>query len=206
MAYREEGAGSYVGTYYNFYPCACAGVVGRTGWIPLESLEDRKSLKLFLLVAVCMNFLGMLLTFTGEGRRMQEDHFRIAREETGGYDQKYLLSVEGEEESRTVTVHVPEKENSETEEQPSSFSEETPSRDRQQEIWNMLDQYNRQKEDPDYYYLPEEWEGKKLNWERPKDHTGELLAFLGLIAAFAVLLKSTKEKQEAEMKRAKSSF
>ena len=74
-------------------------LVGRTGWIPLEPLEDRKSLKLFLLVAVCMNFLGMLLTFTGEGRRMQEDHFRIAREETGGYDQKYLLSVEGEEES-----------------------------------------------------------------------------------------------------------
>lgn len=177
-------------------------LVGRTGWIPLEPLEDRKSLKLFLLVAVCMNFLGMLLTFTGEGRRMQEDHFRIAREETGGYDQKYLLSVEGEEESRAVTVHVPEKENCETEEQPSSFSEETPSRDRQQEIWNMLDQYNRQKEDPDYYYLPEEWEGKKLNWERPKDHTGELLAFLGLTAAFAVLLKSTKEKQEAEMKRA----
>ena len=71
---------------------------------------------------------------------MQEDRFRIAREETGGYDQKYLLSVEGEEESRAVTVHVPEKENCETEEQPSSFSEETPSRDRQQEIWNMLDQ------------------------------------------------------------------
>ena len=63
-------------------------LVGRTGWIPLEPLEDRKSLKLFLLVAVCMNFLGMLLTFTGEGGRMQEDHFRIAREETGGYDQK----------------------------------------------------------------------------------------------------------------------
>ena len=29
MAYREEGAGSYVGTYYNFYPCACAGAGGK---------------------------------------------------------------------------------------------------------------------------------------------------------------------------------
>ena len=29
MAYREEGAGSYVGTYYNFYPCAWAGAGGK---------------------------------------------------------------------------------------------------------------------------------------------------------------------------------
>lgn len=173
--------------------------VGRTGWILPEPLTDQKSVRLFILVAVCMNLLGMLLTFTGKGKEAEESSFRIAREEAGAYDQEYLLSVEGDEKSRAVTVHIPEKE---TEEQHSPMEEEGPIQSRQQEIWNMLDQYNSEKEDPDYYYLPKEWEGKKLSWKRPKDHTGELLASLGLVAAFAVLLKSTKEKQEKEMKRA----
>ena len=66
----------------------------------------------------------------------------------------------------------------------------------------MLDQYNQQKQDPDYYYLPQS--GRDIGWNGnvQKNITGELLASLGLFAAFVVLLKSTREKQEEEARRA----
>lgn len=168
-------------------------LISKAGWIHLDALGDKKGVRLFLAVAVCGNFLGMAVTMTGEGGTVQPDTYRIPREETGSYEKEYLISVDGEE-SEALKIQVPEKE---TEEQEETVSEkESPESIRQKEFQEMLDQYNQQKQDPDYYYLPSEWKGHRLEWERPKEHTGELLASLGLFAAFVVLLKSTREKQE----------
>ena len=174
-------------------------LISKAGWIHLDALGDKKGVRLFLAVAVCGNFLGMAVTMTGEGGTVQPDTYRIPREETGSYEKEYLISVDGEE-SEALKIQVPEKE---TEEQEETVSEkESPESIRQKEFQEMLDQYNQQKQDPDYYYLPSEWTGHRLEWERPKEHTGELLASLGLFAAFVVLLKSTREKQEEEARRA----
>lgn len=174
-------------------------LISKAGWIHLDALGDKKGVRLFLAVAVCGNFLGMAVTMTGEGGTVQPDTYRIPREETGSYEKEYLISVDGEE-SEALKIQVPEKE---TEEQEETVSEkESPESIRQKEFQEMLDQYNQQKQDPDYYYLPSEWKGHRLEWERPKEHTGELLASLGLFAAFVVLLKSTREKQEEEARRA----
>ena len=174
-------------------------LISKAGWIHLDALGDKKGVRLFLTVAVCGNFLGMAVTMTGEGGTVQPDTYRIPREETGSYEKEYLISVDGEE-SEALKIQVPEKE---TEEQEETVSEkESPESIRQKEFQEMLDQYNQQKQDPDYYYLPSEWKGHRLEWERPKEHTGELLASLGLFAAFVVLLKSTREKQEEEARRA----
>lgn len=174
-------------------------LISKAGWIHLDALGDKKGVRLFLTVAVCGNFLGMAVTMTGEGGTVQPDTYRIPREETGSYEKEYLISVDGEE-SEALKIQVPEKE---TEEQEETVSEkESPESIRQKEFQEMLDQYNQQKQDPDYYYLPSEWKGHRLEWERPKEHTGELLASMGLFAAFVVLLKSTREKQEEEARRA----
>ena len=57
------------------------------------------------------------------------------------------------------------------------------------------------KEDPDYYYLPEEWNGQKLEWQKPGDNTGTLIAALSFFAAFVLMLKKAREEQEALAKR-----
>lgn len=172
----------------------------RMGWICLEPLRDKKGVGLFLAVAVCMNFLGMVLTITDGNGAVDPEKYRIPREETGTYEEEYLVSVDGKE-KEAVKVQIPEKETEDTTQQEPA-SEESPEETKQQEFREMMEQYNQKKQDPDYYYLPSEWGGRKLFWERPKEHTGELLASLGLFAAFAVLLKNTREKQEAEVRRA----
>lgn len=174
-------------------------LVSKAGWIHLDALGDKKGVRLFLAVAVCGNFLGIAMTMTGEGGTAQSDAYRIPREETGAYEKEYLISVDGEE-SESFKIQVPEKETEEPEE--TVPEKESPESRRQKELQEMLDQYNQEKQDPDYYYLPSEWKGHQLEWERPKEHTGELLASLGLFAAFVVLLKSTREKQEEEARRA----
>lgn len=39
-------------------------LVWKAGWIRLDGIADRQSMRLFLLVAVCGNLLGMALTMT----------------------------------------------------------------------------------------------------------------------------------------------
>ena len=146
---------------------------------------------MFLAVAVCGNFLGMAVTMTGEGGTVQPDTYRIPREETGSYEKEYLISVDGEE-SEALKIQVPEKE---TEEQEETVSEkESPESIRQKEFQEMLDQYNQQKQDPDYYYLPSEWKGHRLEWERPKEHTGELLDIPGTVCCLCGSAEKHKGK------------
>ena len=178
-------------------------VLDKAGWIRLEALGDRKSIRMFFLVAVCGNLLGMAVTAgSGSGTVYPEGH-KIPKEETGLYEQEYRVTVDGEE-TETVQVQVPEKETEEEMDVSGTAGQEEaldPEAERKQELAAMLEEYNQEKQDPDYYYLPSEWDGKHLEWERPGDSSGTLLAAMGLLAAFAVLVRKAKEQQAAEAKR-----
>ena len=88
-------------------------------------------------------------------------------------EEKFKVSVDGEE-AGSLYVQVPEKETEGSEEEPETeLSEE---QQREKELQDMIVQYNQKKNDPQYYYLPDEWKGKHLEWEQPKDKTGNLLS------------------------------
>lgn len=184
-----------------------AGIVllDKLGWIRLEAAGDRRSVRMFLLVAVCGNLLGMAVTAgSGSGTVYREGH-KIPREEAGLYEEEYRLTVDGED-TGTVQVQIPEKETQEDEDSGSAADagQEDPlgaKERKRQELTAMLEEYNQEKQDPDYYYLPSEWDGKRLEWESPGDTSGALLAAMGLLAAFAVLVRKAKERQEAEANR-----
>ena len=122
----------------------------------------------------------------------------MEKEETGAYEEKFKVSVDGEE-AGSLYVQVPEKETEGSEEEPETeLSEE---QQREKELQDMIVQYNQKKNDPQYYYLPDEWNGKHLEWEQPKDKTGNLLSALGLAAAAAAVIAKKREEQNARDRR-----
>ena len=96
---------------------------------------------------------------------------------------------------------MPEKESEESPASEETVKEETPEESRKKELREAIEKYNEEKEDPDYYYLPEEWNGQKIECQKPGDNTGTLIAALSFFAAFVLLLKKAREEQEALAKR-----
>ena len=170
----------------------------RAGWIQAEPLGGRYSLRLFLAVAAGGNILGMAFTMTGGSPAVYDDGLRIEKGSGGIHEEEFQVAASGEE-METVRIQVPEKE-TEEEEAPAE-TEEAEEESRERRIREMVEEYNSQKQDPDYYYLPARWEGETFTWRRPGDPSGALLASMGLFAAFVVLMKKSREAQEREMKR-----
>ena len=170
----------------------------RAGWIQAEPLGGRYSLRLFLAVAAGGNILGMAFTMTGGSPAVYDDGLRIEKGSGGIHEEEFQVAASGEE-METVRIQVPEKETGE-EEAPAE-TEEAEEESRERRIREMVEEYNSQKQDPDYYYLPARWEGETFTWRRPGDPSGALLASMGLFAAFVVLMKKSREAQEREMKR-----
>lgn len=170
----------------------------RAGWIQAEPLGGRRSLRLFLAVAAGGNILGMAFTMTGGSPAVYDDGLRIEKGSGGIHEEEFQVAASGEE-METVRIQVPEKE-TEEEEAPAE-TEEAEEESRERRIREMVEEYNSQKRDPDYYYLPARWEGETFTWRRPGDPSGALLASMGLFAAFVVLMKKSREAQEREMKR-----
>ena len=134
-------------------------LVGKAGWIRLDGIADRQSMRLFLLVAVCGNLLGMALTMTdGKDVVYQEGH-RMEKNLDGAYTEELEVSVDGRKPQK-FDVEIPEKETEETEVEPEQEVNET--EQRQKELREIIEEYNQQKQDPDYYYLPDQWDGQKL--------------------------------------------
>ena len=92
------------------------------------------------------------------------------KEETGAYEEKFIVSVDGKK-AGSLYVQVPEKETEKSGEEPETEKELSEEQQREKELQDMIVQYNQKKNDPRYYYLPEEWNGKHLEWEQPKDTT-----------------------------------
>ncbi len=171
----------------------------KIGLLHLNVLEDCKGRRLFLTVALAGNLLGFLVTFTSEGGTVYSNGHRLERTQDGDYQEKFLVSVDGEH-TGSMYVEVPGKENGEEQEINNGriLSEEE---ERERTLREAIAAYNEKKNDPDYYYLPKEWEGKHLEWEIPKDRSGTMLAGLSLFAALAILMRRVQEEQEARRKR-----
>lgn len=125
-------------------------LAGKMGRLPPEEK------KLFIRIALTGNIIGMLLTFQSGGDKVYSSGYRMEKEETGAYEEKFKVSVDGEE-AGSLYVQVPEKETEGSEEEPETeLSEE---QQREKELQDMIVQYNQKKNDPQYYYLPDEWNG-----------------------------------------------
>lgn len=174
-------------------------MVWKAGWLRLEGLADRESIRLFAAVALGANLLGMMLTLSDGRTVIYPEGYKMQKSSDGAYTEELQVSVDGED-VENFTVQVPEKE---TEEDSEAESEQTVSLEelRQKELKELIEQYNQQKADPDYYYLPDEWDGQFLQWQKPGENTGTLLASLGLFAAVILMLKKAREQQEQQMKR-----
>ena len=170
----------------------------KLGWIPMDGLGGEKGARLFLLVAITGNLLGMALTVRNNGQKT--DEYRLEKETTGAYEEEFLVSIDGKE-AVTVQIHVPEKESEEPEKEPLPAEMPDEEEEERRTFLEAVESRNEEMNDPDYYYLPEEWEGKKLEWKRPQDNSGALLSFLFLTAAFAVIVLKGREQQNERQKR-----
>ena len=163
-------------------------LVWKAGWLRLDGIADKESLRLFLIVAVCGNLAGMAMTLTNGDSEIYQKGHRIEKSEDGAYTEELQVSV-GDGKPEKVAVQIPEKETEEMEEENAQVKQ-SPEEMRQKELKEVIEQYNREKQDPDYYYLPDSWDGQTLKWQKPGESTGTLLAALALFAA-VVLMKFT---------------
>ena len=74
---------------------------------------------------------------------------------------------------------------------------------KEEKLWSdlalALKQKNEGKEQDDYYYLPESVQGKRIKWNEKKSNLAVQFAFLGMIAAVALLFRQKEqEKKERE--------
>ena len=134
-------------------------LVWKAGWLRLDGIADKESLRLFLIVAVCGNLAGMAMTLTNGDSEIYQKGHRIEKSEDGAYTEELQVSV-GDGKPEKVAVQIPEKETEETEAENAQVKQ-SPEEMRQKELKEVIEQYNREKQDPDYYYLPDSWDVKK---------------------------------------------
>lgn len=170
----------------------------KKGWIPTRGLETAQGRRLFVLVALAGNIVGMALTLKNGGGQTYQEGYQMKKEEGVSYEEKFEVSVDGES-AGSVYIQVPEKESEEEELQQDVMEEEEVSES--QKLQEAVAAYNEEKNDPDYYYLPGEWEGSALVWGTERDTTGAMLSALFLAAGVGVLISKARESQAAIQKR-----
>ena len=81
-------------------------LAGKMGRLPPEAGNPEEK-KLFIRIALTGNIIGMLLTFQSGGDKVYSSGYRMEKEETGAYEEKFKVSVDGEE-AGSLYVQVPE--------------------------------------------------------------------------------------------------
>lgn len=76
----------------------------------------KDGIRLFAVVAIAGNLLGMILTLQNGGQ-VYPQGYRLEKEDTGSYEKEFMVSVDGEE-PVSMYIQVPEKELEEQEEEP----------------------------------------------------------------------------------------
>lgn len=173
----------------------------KTGQLKKQEGLQEKSIRMFLLVAAAGNALGLFMTVREE-MDPQKEYSMLVREESGMHEEELAIISEGEKPA-TVRIQVPGKEkpvSSETDSSQDDFLISEKAK-REREIGDEVALYNREKSDPDYYYLPGEISGKACTWTRPRDKSGILLAGLFLAGGLAVMILSGREAQKKELMR-----
>ena len=171
----------------------------KAGWFSSEKGEKNRSLSLFLAVALAGNLLGMALTVQNGGSQIYVEGTGLKKEEDQTYEEKFVVSVDGEK-AGSMYVQIPEKELEEEREE-TQDQDIAPEQQQKKELEEAIANYNLEKNDPDYYYLPARWKGKQLEWEKPGSNTGNLLSFLFLITGTVLFLVKRREGQAALVKR-----
>ena len=88
-----------------------AVLAGKLGRLPPWA-ENTEGQKLFILVALAGNIVGMLLTLQSGGGTVYSSGYRMEKEETGAYEEKFIVSVDGKESGslyRRKKRKIPEK-------------------------------------------------------------------------------------------------
>lgn len=168
----------------------------RRGWIVGEGRFGKKDCLLYLGVALIGNLLGMWLTIRDGGEEIYPDGVRLEKEDAGAREEKFYVTV-AEGEADPVYVQIPQKAGAEKD--PEEEKEDVSQEETQKELLAVIEEYNQEKDDPDYYYLPAELDGKKLQWIRSGDTSGTFLA--GLCFAAAVLLLGEQSRMEQQKLR-----
>ena len=171
----------------------------KKGWIPSDGIGGKKGIQLFAAVAIAGNIIGMLLTAGSGNGQVYSQGYRLEKEDTGSYEKEFLVSVDGKE-AESVYVQIPEKEQEEVIEQKESRPL-TEQEKIQRSIQEEISRYNEEKNDPDYYYLPDELSGQQLLWQKPDDHSGVFLAGIFFLTALVMLVIKGREEQVKLQKR-----
>lgn len=171
----------------------------KAGWFSSKKEEKDRSLSLLLAVALAGNLLGMALTVQNGDSQVYVEGTGLKKEEDQTYEEKFMVSVDGKK-AGSMYVQVPEKE-LEEEQEKTQDQNITSEQQQKKELEEAIVNYNLEKNDPDYYYLPEKWKGKHLEWEKPGSNMGNLLAFLFLITGTVLFLIKRREGQAVLVKR-----
>ena len=99
-----------------FVMILCAMTGWKKGWIPSSGIGGKDGIRLFAVVAIAGNLLGMILTLQNGGQ-VYPQGYRLEKEDTGSYEKEFMVSVDGEE-PVSMYIQVPEKELEEQEEEP----------------------------------------------------------------------------------------
>ena len=99
-----------------FVMILCALTGWKKGWIPSSGIGGKDGIRLFAVVAIAGNLLGMILTLQNGGQ-VYPQGYRLEKEDTGSYEKEFMVSVDGEE-PVSMYIQVPEKELEEQEEEP----------------------------------------------------------------------------------------
>ena len=170
------------------------------GWFDAAEGFNKKNARLFLLAAFAGNILGSLMTLQEE-LQPEKDYTVLERQDSGSYQAELSVSINGEKEE-TVSVQVPEKERSASEQDEfDDWLPESAQAKRERAIQDEVAEYNREKRDPDYYYLPEKIGGEQAVWGRPADRSGYLIAGLFLAGGILIMIFGAREEDQIEMKR-----
>ena len=79
-----------------FVMILCALTGWKKGWIPSSGIGGKDGIRLFAVVAIAGNLLGMILTLQNGGQ-VYPQGYRLEKENTGSYEKEFMVSVDGEE-------------------------------------------------------------------------------------------------------------
>ena len=79
-----------------FVMILCALTGWKKGWIPSSGIGGKDGIRLFAVVAIAGNLLGMILTLQNGGQ-VYPQGYRLEKEDTGSYEKEFMVSVDGEE-------------------------------------------------------------------------------------------------------------
>ena len=78
-----------------FVMILCALTGWKKGWIPSSGIGGKDGIRLFAVVAIAGNLLGMILTLQNGGQ-VYPQGYRLEKEDTGSYEKEFMVSVDGD--------------------------------------------------------------------------------------------------------------